>query len=642
MEVIRDALSLAAAVVVTYPEELAGQMVGRLLDANGPAAVSLVEQARAWRNQPWLCPMTPSLMAAGGQLEQILAAGDNKLLAISDDGLTAVFADFDGVVRLWDLASGRERWSHETGLSLARLAVQPDGSRVAAADDSGSGTIWDATTGRVEARTDLHGIPVDLSLSPQGPCAVVLRDEQAWLTCAHRAEDIALGDQGADAAALLRGCRRVLTAVGEDVWIFDPEKGSATGPLLGHGDTIEAIAVTPDGARAVTASRDKTLIVWDVEAGSFQATLIGHASFVLDASAGTDEHRQRVVSTSADRSIRAWDLETAEPLGILEGPVAFPRAVMSADARMAVSTTVQGGHLRVWDLERWEASTEPEAAGDLVLLVAVTPDCTRAVAVYHVLSIRRWDLEHYQRSGAPIGTSDIFGVRAVTITPDGRHAVLGGTDGDIEVWDLDDRIPMCRFTAPHGDVSSLAVTANGRLIVSAGENALAIHDLETGDLARHVRIDGIQHVHPTADDDRVMLEVGGSLCSLELGHQGEQPVMRRFAALDDCSPTRDGRYALGRSDGTLLVAELFGEERRRPLQHSSRGRFHTCTVRPDSGRVVATEVGSVDVWDLESGAHLSTRRFHADLRPWVSWAVSDDGTTVVAVDNGGTSHFLRV
>ena len=41
-----------------------------------------------------------------------------------------------------------------------------------------------------------------------------------------------------------------------------------------------AVAVTPDGQRAVSASWDKTLKVWDLESGRELRTLTGHTGAV--------------------------------------------------------------------------------------------------------------------------------------------------------------------------------------------------------------------------------------------------------------------------------------------------------------------------------------------------------------------------
>ena len=43
-----------------------------------------------------------------------------------------------------------------------------------------------------------------------------------------------------------------------------------------------AIALTPDGQRAVTASEDFTARVWNVATGACEAVLLGHSGWVVD------------------------------------------------------------------------------------------------------------------------------------------------------------------------------------------------------------------------------------------------------------------------------------------------------------------------------------------------------------------------
>ena len=56
--------------------------------------------------------------------------------------------------------------------------------------------------------------------------------------------------------------------------------GRALATLEGHADWVTACAVTPDGRRVVSASADNTLKVWDLETGRALATLEGHAAGV--------------------------------------------------------------------------------------------------------------------------------------------------------------------------------------------------------------------------------------------------------------------------------------------------------------------------------------------------------------------------
>ncbi|MDT9326308.1 MAG: WD40 repeat domain-containing protein, partial [Limnospira sp. PMC 1286.21] len=46
----------------------------------------------------------------------------------------------------------------------------------------------------------------------------------------------------------------------------------------GHSWSVNAVAIAPDGKRAVSASDDKTLKLWDLETGEVLATFTGEGA----------------------------------------------------------------------------------------------------------------------------------------------------------------------------------------------------------------------------------------------------------------------------------------------------------------------------------------------------------------------------
>jgi WD40 repeat protein len=75
-----------------------------------------------------------------------------------------------------------------------------------------------------------------------------------------------------------------------------------------HAYSVNAVAVTPDGKLAVSASWDKTLKVWDLGSGRALCTLEGHAAYVTGVAVTADG--KRAVSASYDNTLKAWDLES--------------------------------------------------------------------------------------------------------------------------------------------------------------------------------------------------------------------------------------------------------------------------------------------------------------------------------------------
>ena len=78
--------------------------------------------------------------------------------------------------------------------------------------------------------------------------------------------------------------------------------------MFGHSNNVDAVAVTPDGKLAVSASWDQTLKVWKLGSGREQRTLSGH-SWVVSAVAVTPDGQQ-VVSASWDKTLKVWELDS--------------------------------------------------------------------------------------------------------------------------------------------------------------------------------------------------------------------------------------------------------------------------------------------------------------------------------------------
>ena len=95
--------------------------------------------------------------------------------------------------------------------------------------------------------------------------------------------------------------------------------------LEGHTGWVNAVAITPDGRRAVSASRDQTLRLWDLESGQTLRTLEGHTESV-SAVAVTPDGR-RAVSGSYDETLRLWDLESGPNIAHARRPYGSVSAV---------------------------------------------------------------------------------------------------------------------------------------------------------------------------------------------------------------------------------------------------------------------------------------------------------------------------
>src|SRR5258706_590204 len=148
----------------------------------------------------------------------------------------------------------------------------------------------------------------------------------------------------------------------------------------GHTGAIMSVIYSPNGARVVTGSSDKTIRIWDVESGAtVGGPLTGHNGGVNSVAHSPDG--PHIISGSFDCTIRIWDAETGAPVGDpLEGHTHWV---------VSVAYSPDGQHI-----------------------ISGSCDCT----------IRIWDAEAGAPVGGPLETDT---VRSVAYSPDGRHIISG-------------------------------------------------------------------------------------------------------------------------------------------------------------------------------------------------------------------------
>jgi|SRR5215469_11826393 len=96
---------------------------------------------------------------------------------------------------------------------------------------------------------------------------------QVWDLKSGRALRTFQGREWIRAVAVLPDGRRAVSASGNTLYVWDLEGGRI---LMGHGDWVEAVVITPDGRRAVSASRDQTVRLWDLDTEREVRTFKGH------------------------------------------------------------------------------------------------------------------------------------------------------------------------------------------------------------------------------------------------------------------------------------------------------------------------------------------------------------------------------
>jgi WD40 repeat protein/serine/threonine protein kinase len=415
-----------------------------------------------------------------------------------------------------------------------------------------------------------------------------------------------------------------------------PPGGSMLRTLTGHDGRIRAVAITADGARAISAAADGTLKLWDLEQGTELLTLAGHAA-AIRAVAITAEGAC-AISASDDATLKVWDLARGGEVLTLAGHEAAIRAMAcTSDGRRAVSGSLDG-ILKLWDLERGIELCSLAAHDRKIRAVAVTADGTRALSSAEDGALKLWDLERGAELSTMVGHE--AWVNAAALTPDGKRAISASSDRTVKVWDLE-RGALLRTLAGHESwVWSVAVTADGARVISASKDrTLKLWDLEQGaelrTLAGHdfwvwavaVTADGKRAI--SASRDRTLklwdLEQGAELRTLT----GQTSWVNAVAVTADerrvVSVYQDRALKLWDLEQGVELGSLGG----RGAQANA-----VAVIGEGQRAIYASRDRALELWDLEHGTRLGTLTGHDAAVNAV--AVTADGTRAVSASDDRT------
>lgn len=414
-----------------------------------------------------------------------------------------------------------------------------------------------------------------------------------------------------------------------------PPGGPLVRTLAGHANAVNTVAVTPDGLRAVSGSRDRTLMVWDLARGTEIRALPGHSAGVTLVALTPDG--ARAVSASYDGQLGVWDIERGESLHMLAAHARGIRALAVLPDGARAITASKDRTLTIWDIVHGTCLAVLVGHRAVIEAVAMAPDGTRAVSASLDKTLKVWDLTAGTERCTLAGHRD--GVTAVAITPDGKRALSASLDGTLKLWDLDQGSEIATFAGHETGVQAVALIGGKRAVSASYDGVLKVWDLglarELCTLRGHrnevfalaVTPDGSRVISASKDRTlRVWDPVRGvELCALA----GHSDWVMAVAVMPD------GAGAISASaDGTLRVWNLDrGRTARTIAAHATR--VTDVCILPDGARAVsASRDGTLTIWDVDRGASLYTLAGHRSGVAAV--AVTPDGTRAVSASRDMT------
>lgn len=213
--------------------------------------------------------------------------------------------------------------------------------------------------------------------------------------------------------------------------------------------------------------------------------LVGHSQVVAAVAISSDG--KWVLSGGDDRSLILWDAFAGTAVRTLDGHEGHVTAVaITPDGHWALSGSADGT-VKLWDLQQARAVKTLRMRGK-VFAVTLSSDARYAVISaagsdnflgIDGTTVDVWDLEKERPLRRLEGHSSA--VKALAMTPDGRRLVSGGDDQKVVLWDLMRGEPLRTLLGHRHFVSSVAISADGQEVLSGSwDRSLRLWEARTG------------------------------------------------------------------------------------------------------------------------------------------------------------------
>jgi cytochrome c len=239
---------------------------------------------------------------------------------------------------------------------------------------------------------------------------------------------------------------------------------------------VRAVAVSPDGSRAVSGSFDSTAITWSLGSGTAEKVLRFHEGAVNAVAILADG---RVATSGEDTRIAIWQPGGEKPAVVLQGHAAPVVSLAVSPDGKRLASGAWDNTARLWSLDG-KANRVLEGHQQNVNGVAFARDGRSVVTASYDLTLRIWPIEG---SGSPIVVTLPTPLNAVVTRPDGG-IVAAGASGKVYFLTSSGQVEGEADAAPVPIIALAISLDGGHVAASSIRGAVALIETRSYKLER--------------------------------------------------------------------------------------------------------------------------------------------------------------
>lgn len=285
--------------------------------------------------------------------EDIPLHHDNILeFAVAPDGQHLATTSRDGTGDLFDIPHRRSVRDFALGIPYKAhpIGFSADGTIACFVDTQNQITIVNAEDGKVLSQVTFKGgVANQVAFSSQNCLAVAMgegglaffrspRDLPVYLSC---------GDLGCERLAFSRdGALLALGGERGEIALIDVASLKVIRNYPGDGAVTTHLEFSPDQRHFVATTRNRQIRLFDLKGASAPQRFLGHSGRVWAAHFSPDG--RFLVSNSIDDTARVWDIETRQPVSVLQHGSWVSSSAWSPNGQRIV-TACADGFVRIFD-----------------------------------------------------------------------------------------------------------------------------------------------------------------------------------------------------------------------------------------------------------------------------------------------------